>query len=139
MKLIETKNLDFATVLLTHGIEHKKIKKYSDISAGFFFENTKEYQKLHEDFFEGNIKENIAVYSRNRQYLKHEARNLPVYLAKHRREQFVVAIGSSYWYHGPNNSACHALYADKQPHVDRVNSGQVFRTKQECEQYISSL
>lgn len=141
-KLFKTEILDLAAYLWLSGNPCISVKKFGINRALFCFDDSNdECKRLEQKYLTGKVEINLAQYFYARTQLKYkisrlptpqEAKVLPNWKPK------TLVLGQGYWFI-QNGIAFHNVWAEKDPHITRLASGNVFDTKEAAEEFAKKI
>lgn len=132
-KTYRTTNLDLACVLVAMG-HVCKTRKIGLVSAEFTFADPHgDVDDTARKFYQGDIKVNPTTFMYARFSLKRELNMKSVEWEKARPGMVVLQPGQFYYYIASDGRAYKNVYANKEPHIERVQKGNAFLTMQEAQ------
>lgn len=134
---IRTTNLDLACVLVAEG-NGCITKKVGPVSAVFEFEENADTKIVAKKFYKGDCTVNVTCYMYARFSLKRELAMKAIEWERARPGKLILNPGEFYYFVADDGKAYRNVYANREPHIQRVLKGNAFRTQNEAQAAAAS-
>jgi hypothetical protein len=121
--------LDVAAYVVSQGALYEIVKRPGHLFAEYWLDDTTENRRHAMNFLQGLSSMNLITYLYNRTRMKLEQKQEPmvVPVTGDVAPQKIMG-GQGYWY-VENGQILHTVYANKEPHLSRLEKGNVYTNR----------
>lgn len=132
IKTFKTTSLDLAALLVSEG--HRcTTRKTGFVNAEFVFESNPAVDKLWPMFLKGQCEVNVTTFLYSRVALKRELAMKSVEWKQAKEGKLILNPGQFYYFIAEDGKAYKNVYANREPHIDRLVKGNAYLSMNEAQ------